>query len=245
MEIKNIKLVHPISEYNSLAQIECIHEDLKSNYRKYEIFFLNKENNIVAHFEYQNIFSVEQLLAKNEYLFDVIVYADKNMECKLHQIVRVKNGKQAILNTYDDIEHGVEDGTFAVKKNGLWGFIDIEGNEIITPQYEKYSSFKNGIAIVRKNRNSGYINKKGEEITPLKYWKCQPFYGNITIAQTHDLKTEVIDKNGNILFESEPYQEVFNLGNDSILIENKEHKFEIVQIKEQKLYIQQQSFIQK
>lgn len=231
-EIKNVRLVDSISKYNSLAKVECVHEDLKSNYRKYEIFFLNKESNIVAHFEDTNIFSVEQLLENGEHLFDVMIYQDENMEQKIHKIVRVENNEQKLLNTYEDIEHGVEDGTFAVKKNGLWGFIDIEGNEIITPKYEKYWSFENGIAIVRLNRNSGYINKKDEKITPLKYWKCYPFYGNIAIAETYEPKCEVIDKTGNILFKSEPYQSVFNLGNGSILVEDKQNKFKIVKIKE-------------
>ena len=50
MNIKNIQIVHPISEYNSLAQVECVHEDLKSGYRKYEIFFINRNNQVVALF---------------------------------------------------------------------------------------------------------------------------------------------------------------------------------------------------
>ena len=229
MEIKNVKRVRLISKYNSLARVKCEYEDLKSNYRKYEIFFIDRNNQVVAFFENTEYFIVEQLLENNEHLFHVMIYADKN---RIHQIIQIKNGKQVLLNTYDEIEDYVADGTFAVKKDGLWGFIDAEGNEIITPQYERCSNFKNGIAIVEKNSNRGYINKKGEEITPLKYWKCNLFYGDITTARTHDLITDVIDKNGKILFKSKPRQDVFNLGNGSILVENEPNKFEIVKIKE-------------
>ena len=147
MDIKNIQIVHPISEYNSLAQVECVHEDLKTGYRKREIFFIDKNNQVVAFFENSEVFRVEQLVSNNKSIFDVTIYFDDHEK---HQIIRIENGKQKLLNTYDDVEHGEEDGTFAVQKNGLWGFIDTNGNEIITPQYEDYDSFNDDIAIVRK-----------------------------------------------------------------------------------------------
>lgn len=229
MNIKNIQIVHPISEYNSLAQVECIHEDLKSGYRKYEIFFINRNNQVVALFENTEVFRVEQLVDNNEFLFDLTIDFDAHEK---HQIIHIENGKQKLLNTYDDVEHGEEDGTFAVRKNGLWGFIDTNGNEIITPQYEDYDSFNGGIAIVRKNRKRGYINKLGQEITPLKYWHCHYFYGGIAVAENFDHTNEVIDKNGNVLFKSKPYREIFNLGNGSVLVENPKREYEIVKIKE-------------
>lgn len=229
MNIKNIQIVHPISEYNSLAQVECIHEDLKSDYRKYEIFFINRNNQVVALFENTEVFRVEQLVDNNEFLFDLTIDFDDHEK---HQIIRIENGKQKLLNTYDDVEHGEEDGTFAVQKNGLWGFIDTNGNEIITPQYEDYDSFNDGIAIVRKNRKRGYINKLGQEITPLKYWHCHFFYGGIAVAENFDHTNEVIDKSGNVLLKSEPYKTIFNLGNGSVLIERENCEYEVVKIKE-------------
>ena len=229
MDIKNIQIVHPISEYNSLAQVECVHEDLKSGYRKYEIFFIDKNNQVVAFFENTEVFRVEQLVSNNKSLFDVTIYFDDHEK---HQIIRIENGKQILLNTYDDVEHGEEDGTFAVQKNGLWGFIDTEGNEIIVPQYESYDSFNEGIAIVRKNKKRGYINKLGQEITPLKYWHCHYFYGSIAVAENFDHTNEVIDKSGKVLLKSEPYKTIFNLGNGSVLVERENCEYEVVKIKE-------------
>ena len=62
MNIKNIQTVHSISESNSLAQVECVHEDLKTGYRKYEIFFINKNNQVVAFFENTEVFNVNKHL---------------------------------------------------------------------------------------------------------------------------------------------------------------------------------------
>lgn len=229
MNIKNIQIVHPISEYNSLAQVECIHEDLKSGYRKYEIFFIDKNNQVVAFFENTEVFRVEQLVSNNKSLFDVTIYFDDHEK---HQIIRIENEKQILLNTYDDVEHGEEDGTFAVQKNRLWGFIDTNGNEIIVPQYESYDSFNEGIAIVRKNKKRGYINKLGQEITALKYWHCHYFYGGIAVAEKFDHTSEVIDKSGKVLLKSEPYKTIFNLGNGSVLVERENCEYEVVKIKE-------------
>lgn len=228
MNIKNIQTVHSISEYNSLAQVECVHEDLKTGYRKYEIFFIDRNNQIVAVFENAESFSVEQLV-NNKHLFDVMIDFDDHEK---HQIIRIENGKQILLNTFDDVEHGEEDGTFAVQKDGLWGFIDTNGDEIIAPQYEKYKSFSNGIAIVRKNRKWGYINKLGQNITPLKYWHCYYFYEGIAIAENFDHTSEVIDKSGIVLLKGKPYREIYNLGNGSVLVEREKQKYEVVKIKE-------------
>ena len=229
MNIKNIQIVHSISEYNSLAQVECVHENLKTGYRKREIFFIDKNNQVVAFFENTEVFRVEQLVSNNKSLFDVTIYFDDHEK---HQIIRIENGKQKLLNTYDDVEHGEEDGTFAVQKNGLWGFIDIEGNETIKPQYDKYQAFYNGVAIVRRDGKRGYINKLGHEITPLKYWHCHYFYGGIAVAENFDHTNEVIDKSGKVLLKSEPYKTIFNLGNGSVLVERENCEYEVVKIKE-------------
>lgn len=229
MNLKNIQIVFPISEANSLAQVECVHEDLKTGYRKYETFFIDKKNHVVALFENTEVFRVEQLVDNNEFLFDLTIDFDAHEK---HQIIRIENGKQKLLNTYDDVEHGEEDGTFAVQKDGLWGFIDTNGDEIIAPQYEKYKFFSNGIAIVRKNRKWGYINKLGQNITPLKYWHCHYFYEGIAVAENFDHTSEVIDKSGKVLLKGKPYREIFNLGNGSVLVERKKQGYEIVKIKE-------------
>ena len=228
MNHKRVRTVQSISEYNSLAQISYAYENLKTGFRKYEEVFVDKENQIVAQFENTESFSVEQLVSNNKSLFDVTIYFDDHEK---HQIIRIENGKQKLLNTYDDVEHGEEDGTFAVQKNGLWGFIDTNGNEIITPLYEDYDSFNDGIAIVRKNRKRGYINKLGQEITPLKYWHCHYFYGDIAVAENFDHTSEVIDKSGKVLLKGKPYREIFNIGNGSVLVEREKQGYEIVKIK--------------
>lgn len=51
-----------------------------------------------------------------------------------------------------------------VKKWERWGFIDIEGNEVIPFHYNYVSHFQNGIAQVIKNGETYCINHKGERV---------------------------------------------------------------------------------
>lgn len=68
---------------------------------------------------------------------------------------------------YDDMLQARE-GVIAVKKDGLWGFINFK-NEIVIPiKYTKVSSFKNGLAYVEEKQLSSilksYIDKTGKYI---------------------------------------------------------------------------------
>ena len=230
--LSHIQYVLPISDYSALAEVYCVHEDLEKVEWKREKFFINKEGKVFAHFEHPSeTIRVELLSNEREDLF-AVAYGNANG----YNIVKIlDDGTHKILANYDEIEFGEEDGTFAVQKDGLWGFIDIEGNEIIKPQYDKYQAFYNGVAIVRKDGKRGYINKLGHEITPLKYWHCHPFHDDIAVAENFDYTNEVIDKWGNVLLKSEPYREIFNLGNGSVLDERENQEYEIVKIEVEKL----------
>jgi hypothetical protein len=51
-----------------------------------------------------------------------------------------------------------------VKKWEKWGFIDIEGNEIIPFEYDFVGHFRNGAAEVVRNKQMYFINHRGERI---------------------------------------------------------------------------------
>ncbi|QMV40528.1 WG repeat-containing protein [Cohnella cholangitidis] len=57
----------------------------------------------------------------------------------------------------------------------MFGFIDINGNEIIAPEYNQTYSFLEGYACVQKGDKYYYINLKGELIDPGPYTHCRPF----------------------------------------------------------------------
>lgn len=65
-----------------------------------------------------------------------------------------------------------------VEKDGLLGFIDEDGYEIVPPIYNgisPFDEFRNGWAMVEKDGLLGFIDEDGEEIVKPKYTKIFPF----------------------------------------------------------------------
>ena len=167
MKFKNIEIVTPIDGSDSLGCIYCAHEFKNNIIARYEYFFITPNGKLAAYFKSQKPFSLKYLSNKNRYIFAVFHTFGNG---KLVDIVRVEEAnKHVIVNYYDDIELGVVDGTFAVKNDNLWGFIDEAGTEIIKCQYEKYYSFNLGLAVVCKNNKWGIINKQNETVVPFAY----------------------------------------------------------------------------
>lgn len=163
--MKDIHTVQPICEHKSLAEIYCLHEDLKQTNWLRETFFIDKNGSVIAHFKRNFPFLIKQLTPKHCNLFVI-----KNFNDDIYHIIQVFNDmSDTPINSYEDIEFGVEDGCFAVKYNGLWGFINEEADEIIEPQYEDYCAFSLGFAAVCKNGKWGFINKQNEVIVPFEY----------------------------------------------------------------------------
>jgi len=168
MKLKNVQIVIPISKWNTLADVYCLHEYIgKTNWLR-EKFFIDINGKIVAHFQHKKVFMIEQLTPKHKNLFVIRDFASNNKEG--YQIVQVNSDSIIpITKFYEDIELGVEDGCFAVQKNKLWGFINEDGVEIIKPQYEDYCAFSCGLAAVCKNGVWGFINKQNEIVIPFEY----------------------------------------------------------------------------
>lgn len=79
-----------------------------------------------------------------------------------------KNGKYAIYTadlskqvgnlTFDDVDVLTNDGIFAYKSEGKWGYADLDGNVIIKPEYTEAKSFSNGFAAVKNGEYWTLIN---------------------------------------------------------------------------------------
>lgn len=60
-------------------------------------------------------------------------------------------------------------GLAAVSKNGKYGYINKDGEAVISAIYDRAYDFSDGVARVEKSGKIGYINKKGEKITDIIY----------------------------------------------------------------------------
>lgn len=54
------------------------------------------------------------------------------------------------------------EGLAAVDKEGKLGYVDAEGNVVVTPQFKEANDFSEGLAAVQLGYKWGYIDKEGK-----------------------------------------------------------------------------------
>ena len=91
------------------------------------------------------------------------------------------------------------DGLYEICRNGKWGVIDDQLNQVIPNKYDCIWSFdKNDLIMVRIDSHYGLVNKQGIEQVP-------PIYDHITLNKDgyytvkHDGREFRIDKDGNVI----------------------------------------------
>ena len=99
------------------------------------------------------------------------------------------------------------EGLAAVQRNGLWGYIDTEGNEVIPciykgTEYGNYAfPFSEDMAvIIDKDGKYGYINKKGEMIVKPQFEEAGNFSEGVASVFS-DGKLNFIGKDGKYIGE--------------------------------------------
>jgi hypothetical protein len=69
---------------------------------------------------------------------------------------------------YDKVGDFTE-GRASVRLNGKYGFIDLEGNEVVSPRYDWVGDYREGRAIVELNKKWGVVDLDGRVAVTLKY----------------------------------------------------------------------------
>lgn len=103
-----------------------------------------------------------------------------------------------VLSKYDCHSPFVE-GMAMVGKSGLWGFIDLSGEEVISIKYGEVRSFSEGLACAMDYDKWGFIDKTGKEVIPLQYDHVHPFKGGIASVEIYNEEMFYINKVGEIV----------------------------------------------
>lgn len=111
------------------------------------------------------------------------IIQDELGRCYAQGAVFVKKGDQAILlvdgqqiGIYEDAKP-FQDGWAAVKKDGKWGFIDIDGTTKIDFQFDDALSFGQHLAAVRQGDLWGYVSLDGRVVIDPTFLEARSFYG--------------------------------------------------------------------
>ncbi len=95
------------------------------------------------------------------------------------------------------------------KQDGMYAFIDSNGDNVFGEEYDYATAFSEGLAVVhRKNRSgSQYINTQGELITEQVFGNAEPFIdGRAVVSNLDYTKHAIIDKDGNLLTDYMDFQ---------------------------------------
>ena len=110
-----------------------------------------------------------------------ICMSDYNTETKEYNTKVLNDRKEQILTGYESVQaiptettaDGIpfEKSVLKYKKNGKYGIIDLEGNEITEPIYDDISamSYKEGMLLVKQGEKYGVINMNGIQVIDTEY----------------------------------------------------------------------------
>lgn len=100
------------------------------------------------------------------------------------QVLLLVDGKQ-VGDTYEDARP-FAGGWAAVKKNGLWGYIDLEGTVQIDFQFDNARSFTMHLAAVQNGDNWGYVGLDGDMVIDPIFLEAKAFSDGTAPVKTAD-----------------------------------------------------------
>lgn len=153
---------------------------------------IDREGNIIVDFIYDNIYCNDD---------DLITFV-KNNKWALYSIK-----KKCFLTDFKyDVICSISEGRLQALKGNKIGYLDTNGDEVISFEYDKYLvrpvsfAFKEEIAVVRKNKAYGAINLYGDIVIPFEYELLSECQNGLLYAVKPDKTTAYIDKNNNAIF---------------------------------------------
>ena len=93
-----------------------------------------------------------------------------------------------LLKTWDRACY-FNEGLAAVKRGGLWGYVDAKGQVIVPPRYDGAFAFSQGRAAAHRGGRWGYIDLTGREVIPLRYADARVFRADGFAEVTTDGRT--------------------------------------------------------
>ncbi len=176
---------------------------------------------------------------------------DVNDETGTYKTKAINEKNEEILTGYDTIETidnydskeniWYEDNVLRVSKDGKYGIIDFNGQEVLPCEYDEISALKGNTNnfIVKKGKNIGLINEKGQAIINTEYKNIltlEEGYKDAYIIVNADDKYGLISTTGTILIEPK-YSEVKYLGDSNLFAVKQDKTWQLMDTSENKILI--------
>lgn len=98
------------------------------------------------------------------------------------------------------------EGLKAVEQDGMWGFVNLDGELVIPYKYHYVRSFHNGLAMVKLRGKWGYIDWFGNELIPLEFDEVTSFRDSHAFVKK-DGRIGLLDVAGNVTYDYERMKE--------------------------------------
>ncbi|HRD38827.1 MAG TPA: WG repeat-containing protein [Bacteroidia bacterium] len=130
---------------------------------------------------------------------------------------------QEIAGPFDDLSEQSEQ-IYTVKLNNKYGALDIYGNYILQPRFDKLGDFKNGKAYYIDNGLYGFITKSGKTFSARYQWISDFDENNIAIVKMNGLYGLINDSDS--LFLNARYELILKAEHSNfILVRNNKYGF--------------------
>lgn len=103
-------------------------------------------------------------------------------------------------------ERPYSEGLKAVEQDGMWGFVNLDGELVIPYKYHYVRSFHNGLAMVKLRGKWGYIDWFGNELIPLEFDEVASFRDSHAFVKK-DGRVGLLDVAGNVSYDYERIKE--------------------------------------
>lgn len=172
------------------------------------VFFINKEN--------QNVF--------NAFYNDAFSFAYGNAPVNINnQWFLINRQGQKSAGPFGDISE-LSENLYVIQQNGKYGAIDVYGNSIISPQYERLGDFKNGFAYYFNGGFYGFINKNGMASRSRYQWISDFDENKHAIIKLNN-QFGIVKDNDSILLQPQ-FDLVLNAGaNTFVVVKNGKYGF--------------------
>ena len=111
----------------------------------------------------------------NDVYEDIVLHADQSHVKNKTMLVK-ENGSYHFINSkgkefgkYSGVDIITDDELIAVCIDGKWGFVNLEGKEMIPPTFIEAKSFSNGLAAVSDGKYWGFINEDGDLVIDYQF----------------------------------------------------------------------------
>lgn len=129
----------------------------------------------------------------SEETYDDIVLCEDGTYLLDDVMIASQNGVYSIYTdgeasgSYEDADLVTKDGIIAVCSDGLWGYVNLKGEEVIAPTYEAALSFSNGLAAVCIDDKWGFIDEDGNLVIECLFYGAGYFNSEgFCMAETAD-----------------------------------------------------------